>query len=1052
MRSQLSRADLLKCLAAHDSVDWEKFAGVLGYTKHAEIVLKVNNIFQAQTLGFIGDVAMPSASPNPVPQTRFLRPLSRRRLNPEGIQEPEWYRQAEAFIDENDPAISAPEGVTPPPTPPLMPWPRLWPFLKWALGALLVSHQPDMPKTIARLAKGEWLRRLPRARRFGWAGECLVLIDFAEPLVPFWGDFHGLKQCLPQMRGRAGLKFMAFPDGDPLGRVWRERDEKDWQTISRFPLPRPNTPILVLSDLGCNDREPHRRQRWQRLGEKLKRAGCRPVALMPCPPRRWDGGLAQYYDLACWDRTSRLPRQHRTLNPTSRPEGLEPQDNAENLLALLSPAIRVEPGLLRNARLMLPARQADVGTEASAWNHADIQPTLTAFYYEPAAQTRHRQRFQSDFETSRQQAMARLTAEHHAPLSPFIGLEEALVFAELMGEENLPAELAERIKHTQALLQKLARTCADSTQLAEAAKAWASRFGGRDQPPSLWAKHGAMEAAWAMAHREALADGRIEKLPPGLSLSRVAWVLAGQAPREAWRLSQVGDELHLVSPTKPAEKLPSPSGRGAGGEGLEGGTANAQTPHRGIPIASLESAGAYATLESISEAQALGLMRFFHPKPAENLPAPTLLSLIHPTQFGQEAPPSPRPFSFNQPIPLPEADYFRLTTDHEDWLFDQISKPAWADAIGRDRQGLYVEVQAGPERLKLYWQPNEAKDTEGLLRPGTWSGFEALGRDGFGLWADLAVYQWKQAAFGDAFGSPSNRFSRTTQRFRRILPGRFLMGSPENEPERESFGSDETQHEVTLTHGFWLAETACTQAFWQAVMGNNPSGFNDDPQNPVETVSWQDAQTFIARLNEWVPGLAARLPSEAEWEYACRAGTTTPFSFGQNITPEQVNYDGNYPYAGGRKGQYREKTVPVKTLPPNPWGLYEMHGNVWEWCQDWFGDYDPTPQQDPPGPLEGQTRVLRGGPWIDLGRNVRSAIRDGDGPDSRGSSLGFRLALGPTGQPVRQEAPGPAAARERGGLAGGGPDNVMSDAGDSEGYKALEKLKTGERKKRRRKK
>jgi sulfatase modifying factor 1 len=245
------------------------------------------------------------------------------------------------------------------------------------------------------------------------------------------------------------------------------------------------------------------------------------------------------------------------------------------------------------------------------------------------------------------------------------------------------------------------------------------------------------------------------------------------------------------------------------------------------------------------------------------------------------------------------------------------------------------------------------------------------------------------------------------QVFRWIAPGVFLMGSPEGEPER--WAERETQHEVTLSRGFWLADSACTQAWWRAVMGNNPSQFQTDSNHPVETVSWHDAQAFIAQLNAQVQGLQARLPTEAEWEYACRAGTTTPFSFGDNITPEQVNYDGNYPYAGGVKGQYREQTVPVKSLPPNPWGLYEMHGNVWEWCQDWFANFSPSPQQDPIGPLEDQYRVLRGGSWRSDGRFVRSANRDWDEPDFRDDDTGFRLALGPIGE--QAQVPGPAAER-----------------------------------------
>ena len=127
-----------------------------------------------------------------------------------------------------------------------------------------------------------------------------------------------------------------------------------------------------------------------------------------------------------------------------------------------------------------------------------------------------------------------------------------------------------------------------------------------------------------------------------------------------------------------------------------------------------------------------------------------------------------------------------------------------------------------------------------------------------------------------------------------------------------------------------------------------------------------------------MPGLDLRLPTEEEWEYACRAGTTKPFSFGENITPEQVNYDGGYPYSGGKKGKNRGETVEVGSFPCNDWGLYEMHGNVWEWCSDWYGEYPLGPVVDPTGPEGGGLRVLRGGSWIDDGGNVRSADRGGD--------------------------------------------------------------------------
>ncbi|MBE2295280.1 MAG: formylglycine-generating enzyme family protein [Phycisphaerales bacterium] len=254
--------------------------------------------------------------------------------------------------------------------------------------------------------------------------------------------------------------------------------------------------------------------------------------------------------------------------------------------------------------------------------------------------------------------------------------------------------------------------------------------------------------------------------------------------------------------------------------------------------------------------------------------------------------------------------------------------------------------------------------------PAPWA--SDWGEDPCGLWQSLTYRSVRQA-------------------FRWLPPGQFLMGSPENEHDR---GSDEFQHEVTLTRGFWLAETACTQALWQAVMGKNPSQFKGE-RRPVEQVSWNEVQEFIKRLNDVVPGLTARLPTEAEWEYACRAGTTTPFSFGEDITPEQVNYDGQYPYRGSKKGLSRGETVEVASLPANPWGLYEMHGNVWEWCQDQYGDYSQGPVIDPTGTETGGRRVLRGGSWLDDGRLVRSAYRPRHDPGFRLDFIGFRLALGP---------------------------------------------------------
>ncbi|MCG8050207.1 MAG: formylglycine-generating enzyme family protein [Candidatus Thiodiazotropha endolucinida] len=246
---------------------------------------------------------------------------------------------------------------------------------------------------------------------------------------------------------------------------------------------------------------------------------------------------------------------------------------------------------------------------------------------------------------------------------------------------------------------------------------------------------------------------------------------------------------------------------------------------------------------------------------------------------------------------------------------------------------------------------------------------------------------WGEDEYGIFMGFT---YKGVRQDFRWIEPGSFQMGSPADEPERYDY---ETRHEVTLSRGFWLADTCVTQALWEAVMGENHSRFQGT-NHPVENVSWEVTQAFIARMNEMKAALRLCLPTEAQWEYACRAGTSTPFCFGEGITPNIVNYSGRYPYHNGSEGKYRKQTVEVGSLPPNAWGLYEIHGNVLEWCQDWFGEYGAAAQVDPKGPEEGSRRVLRGGSWYDSGGHCRSAYRYGNGPSYHGDNFGFRLARG----------------------------------------------------------
>jgi uncharacterized protein (TIGR02996 family) len=219
-----------------------------------------------------------------------------------------------------------------------------------------------------------------------------------------------------------------------------------------------------------------------------------------------------------------------------------------------------------------------------------------------------------------------------------------------------------------------------------------------------------------------------------------------------------------------------------------------------------------------------------------------------------------------------------------------------------------------------------------------------------------------------------------------VGPGTFLMGSPEGEEGR---GSDETLHRVTLARGFWMGVYPVTQAQWRWATGKRPSKFRG-ARRPVERVSWHDCQAFCSALGKKT-GQRFRLPSEAEWEYACRAGTTTPFYCGETLSTDRANYDGNLTYGAGRKGPYRHQTTSVGSFPPNPWGLYDMHSNVWQWCQDRFAPYPDGGADRHPG--KDSARVLRGDCWALGPSGCRSAFRDWHVAGLRGDGIGCRVCL-----------------------------------------------------------
>jgi formylglycine-generating enzyme required for sulfatase activity len=270
------------------------------------------------------------------------------------------------------------------------------------------------------------------------------------------------------------------------------------------------------------------------------------------------------------------------------------------------------------------------------------------------------------------------------------------------------------------------------------------------------------------------------------------------------------------------------------------------------------------------------------------------------------------------------------------------------------------------------------------------------------------------AAGGKATNAPSGSISsevnnvKAPEKFVLIRSGSFQMGSPADEPER---GQDETRRQVAV-RDFYLARSEVTQQEYAAIMGNNPSESHGE-HLPVENVTWFDAVRYCNALSAR-EGLGAaytvdgetvtwnrdaggyRLPTEAEWEYACRAGTTTPFHTGRTITDGQANFYNHYGYnnnsSGNVIGGYRGGPIPVNSFNRNPWGLFDMHGNVGEWCWDWYGEYVTAARDNPVGSSTGAYRVTRGGGWNDFPKHVRSAYRSAMPPGSGVFNIGFRLA------------------------------------------------------------
>ncbi|MCK6375329.1 MAG: formylglycine-generating enzyme family protein [Zoogloea sp.] len=895
-------------------------------------------------------------------------------------QAPAWLTNEAASFDVRR-YVSSPHCRERLPVRPLVDSERLISFVVAHLRPYQAGLAPDLPRAVDRVASGCSVQPLPRLVRRKWPGCVQVVIDVSGVLTPFHDDLFALLAQLRRVLDRR-IEVLKTRTGEP----------GEWVQAAGLAvsLRLDGSPVVVLGDAGCYRPGTGLHRRWATLARKLGAAGVRPLLLAPVPLRLLPDALRDVFDVALLGESGGLSLlgaaarlDHGDLQIPARS-----QKGLERLRAALFGNSSVSWRLVRQLRLTLQDMPGDdftvdIGSEAELWQDSGVCAlsagcALMADAVEPALAVLRQLRARHP------QVVARLVDHHLAELDHGSSLVHAIFTSEVTRSGLSDDDPAVRVHAlaADALLKDLARSLharppGDAQQMLSAALG--GFIGGLSlrAPGAVGRGDDALQTAWALARAEDIREGRVG-LPEGLRLDQLDWLIQPD------RVSS--GPLHLVAATEATRK---------GGTGM------------GLRLELTETSSSSAVPAALIRNLENELPVTIAPVDARGVDARQLLVP-------------------GRKVHLPGGQAYRIVTRRREVVIEPFERPAWAKSVGfadghvmaacRDGRRLRwvhpqtVSLREGSRvpaeiRIKERWAAQE-DDVE--RPPGTFPSLRAYAEGSpawalpHGAWWDtedlldtglatlgVAIPPWAVRHGSDELGfwadfAVKGQSSTVTQRCRWIAPGTFCMGSPLGEIGRRN---DEISHYVTLSRGYWLADTACTQVLWEVVMGENPSHFKDHPANPVERVSWNDVHAFIVRLNSLVPGLDAGLPSEAQWEYACRAGTTTPFYFGANITSDQVNYK-------DKKGQSRLRTVQVKSLPPNAWGLYEMHGNVFEWCVDWLGDYPLEPQVDVCGPPDGVHRVLRGGSWFRDTRSCRASFRFGIVPHVRSDIAGFRLAPG----------------------------------------------------------
>ncbi|WP_298599393.1 formylglycine-generating enzyme family protein [Zoogloea sp.] len=836
-------------------------------------------------------------------------------------------------------ADCAPRLTGEPPILPLVPRTRLWPALRRSLARPHAAGL-DVPALVRRLARAENVRRLPRRRGCASAGEVWVVVDRVQRLLPYDSDFEQIIDEFVRLHGAASLHRWEVCES-PDAVLWTRQGRGAHHGFrGRIPVPPLGTPVLILGDLGLLSAGRGQESAWLAFCRRLRDGGADPVAWLPLSPRLVSREAARHARVHCLGGDLQPVRPGRCVEKPPLPAAA-----LDGLLTRLACCVRVEPALLRSLRLMQPDGAAEPGLEALVWGHPSA---VTAGYrfceIARPSQADYRARFAALGSDLQDEILRRMLVAH-AHRGRSTETVEALIWRAHTGREAPPGEPAERLAEAIAWLPRVAAS-GGLRDVAGYARDLMCRQGG--------------DRVWVDAHSAAIAPLWLmtgePSIPAGLRSEDIEAASGGLPSPLYCHLAQRNGRLFI-------EQVPE-QGPVDGALWFTWKNFNFKTDEWFESPRGRLTGAAFQVRNHIEWARDDGAFRYWLAPPGDEL---------------------------MRELPLgdsPGGALFTLRTGSQTLRLGLLSRPSWATEWGFDTEGLYAQAPSplGGE-VRLHATPWAPEAWQGGWPPGP-RAFQAspvpLGQ-GMQMGADLQFGLYLDVQLGSA-----------AQRFRWIEPGEFVMGSPEDEEGRDE--SEGPQHTVRLTEGFWLADSACSQALWVAVMGENPSRLKDEPEKPVDRVSWNDVSNFLRVMEGLLPGVKVELPSEAEWEYACRAGRQTVFNWDAGNAPKRALQDA-LGYMSGSVDQLRQTVLAVKSFAPNDWGLYQMHGNVWEWCADGLRNYESTSQVNPRGSEgEEEWRVVRGGSWLDDPRRLRSATRGGRPRDGRRVDQGFRFLLRGTSQ------------------------------------------------------